>query len=184
MQFDEILREYINQENIIKIEKTTNLNLKQLTIIGGIFLGSIVYIFMGLSILIDIVSFGYPAYKSFKSLQTKKNEDDSQWLTYWIVYSFVNLSEYILFLFSWIPLYYQFKLVFMIWLAHEKTRGAEIIYKNYLENILKKHEIKIDEAIEKIDSIKVQECVTNLNETMSENLITDMLDSDDKKKEN
>ena len=167
MEFNKIQKMYLNDEMINKIEKTTNLKFKQLTILIGCFFGSVIYMLMGLSILIDLVGFGYPAYKSFKSLQTKKSNDDSQWLTYWIVYSFVNLSEYILFLFSWIPLYYQFKLIFIIWLAHEHTRGAELIYKNYLENFLIKHEAKIDEAVEKIDNI------TDLGENFSE-LVTEI----------
>ena len=162
MDINKIQKMYLNDEIINKIEKTTNLKFKQLAILIGCLCGSIIYMLMGLSILIDLVGFGYPAYKSFKSLQTKKSDDDSQWLTYWIVYSFVNLSEYILFLFSWIPLYYQFKLIFIIWLAHEKTRGAELIYKNYLENILKNYELKIDETVENIDNI------SDLGKTLSE----------------
>lgn len=46
-----------------------------------------------------------------------------KWLTYWVVYSTISTVE-ILFasIFGWIPLYYEAKLVFVIWLQAPKTK--------------------------------------------------------------
>ena len=32
----------------------------------------------------------------------------------------------------WLPFYYTAKIVFMVWLMHSSTRGAEVIYRSFL----------------------------------------------------
>ena len=141
------------------IENLTNINKK--TIFWGIVTSTFTFIYltMGMSLITNLIGFIYPAYKSFKSLNSENNLDDKQWLTYWIVFSLFNLIEGITdLLFFWIPFYYQVKLLFLIWLFHDSTKGANIIYNNYLNKFIKKYEEKIDENInkvdEKIDNIK------------------------------
>lgn len=47
---------------------------------------------------------------SFKAIETKQKDDDTKWLTYWVVYAVFSLVEYFtdIFLF-WIPLYWFLK---------------------------------------------------------------------------
>lgn len=59
-----------------------------------------------------IVGFLYPMYMSFKSVQSPDKNDDTKWLIYWIVYSFMAIIETISdkFLY-WFPFYYTLKLL-------------------------------------------------------------------------
>lgn len=38
----------------------------------------------------------YPTLKSFEAIESPGSKDDEQWLTYWVVYSFVNIVEHLL----------------------------------------------------------------------------------------
>ena len=44
---------------------------------------------LGHKILLLLVSFLYPAYKSFVALETEDRSDDKRWLVYWVVFGFV-----------------------------------------------------------------------------------------------
>ena len=51
----------------------------------------------------------------FKAVESPQGDDDTQWLTYWIVYSTFNILEYFtdLILF-WIPFYSLLKVVVIL----------------------------------------------------------------------
>ncbi|KAL6513893.1 HVA22-like protein c [Orobanche hederae] len=44
-------------------------------------------------IAMPVVSLFYPLYCSIKAIETKSRIDDQQWLTYWVLYSFITLFE-------------------------------------------------------------------------------------------
>jgi receptor expression-enhancing protein 5/6 len=90
----------------------------------------------------------YPAYKSFKALETPAPEDDRQWLTYWVIMAFFTFIEYFAdsFLF-WLPFYYEAKLAFILWLQLPQFNGARWLYETHLQPMLKQHEAHIDEHI-------------------------------------
>ena len=44
---------------------------------------------LGHKILLILLSFLYPAYKSFVALESEDKSDDKRWLVYWIVFGFV-----------------------------------------------------------------------------------------------
>jgi len=41
----------------------------------------------------NLVGFIYPAYASFKAIETTGKDDDTQWLIYWVVYATFCLVE-------------------------------------------------------------------------------------------
>ena len=111
---------------------------KQPKSIGAGVLLFIIFIFGDLAGLVcNFVGYVYPAYMSFKAIESKEKEDDTQWLTYWVVYSFFSVLEtFISFLLNWIPFYFAFKLAFLIYLFHPKYTGAKTIYDNFLKKLL------------------------------------------------
>ena len=93
----------------------------------------------------------YPAYQSFKALESPGIDDDKQWLTYWCVHSFLQVFEYFgeYILTGTIPFYYLVKLVFLVYLMHPQYRGALACYANFVAPYLKAHQNNIDDAIKK-----------------------------------
>ncbi len=98
--------------------------------------------------LVNILQFTYPAYASFKALNTDTTDDDKQWLSYWIIVGLFNVLEFWLDLFvSWMPFYWEIKILFIVWAQLPMTRGAEFLYNTVVEPWLQKHEGSIDKAL-------------------------------------
>jgi receptor expression-enhancing protein 5/6 len=96
-------------------------------------LGLVIYFTGGIKLITDLVGFLYPAYMSFKALEGGKNFDGdaTQWMTYWIIFCSLTLLESIFpFMVEKIKWYYLIKCLFVIWLYHPKTTGAEVIYSS------------------------------------------------------
>lgn len=65
----------------------------------------------------------YPAYASFKALESPNPDDDKQWLTYWVVYGLCTSMETVSArLISWLPGYYLTKMLVLIWMMLPKTK--------------------------------------------------------------
>ncbi len=41
----------------------------------------------------QIVGFVYPAYASFKAIESPDKHDDTMWLTYWVVFAVFSIAE-------------------------------------------------------------------------------------------
>jgi receptor expression-enhancing protein 5/6 len=90
----------------------------------------------GAKLLVDLVGFLYPAYMSFKSMDGG-SIDDTQWLTYWVVFSFLNIFESLFaFVVNLIPFYFWIKIAMVIWMWHPNTHGAQTIYQQGLRPLL------------------------------------------------
>ncbi|EME29450.1 Receptor expression-enhancing protein 3 [Galdieria sulphuraria] len=93
----------------------------------------------------------YPAYCTFKTLKRQEFDEQTQWLTFWIVYScFMVLERVADVLLAWIPLYYECKLLFVCWLVLPQFRGAHLLYKQYVGPCLARRETQIDHTINKV----------------------------------
>jgi receptor expression-enhancing protein 5/6 len=93
--------------------------------------GSVLFALGGAKLLSDLVGFLYPAYASFKAIDSSDPNDDTQWLTYWVIFAIFNLLESTLsFLVTWIPFYFLIKLAFLVWLYHPTTSGAVVVYSS------------------------------------------------------
>ena len=63
------------------------------------------------------IGFIYPAYESYKALESKRTDAAAEWLTYWVIFSLFSVFESVAdWLISWIPFYYILKLLFLLWL--------------------------------------------------------------------
>ncbi|KAI8082889.1 TB2/DP1, HVA22 family-domain-containing protein [Halteromyces radiatus] len=104
--------------------------------VGGI---AFIMIFFNIAgqLLTNVISWIYPAYASFKAIESPGNNDDKQWLTYWTVIGFVQLLEYFSdILLYWFPFYYLFKTLFVLYLVLPQFRGAELLYGRFLRPVL------------------------------------------------
>jgi receptor expression-enhancing protein 5/6 len=89
----------------------------------------------GGKLIVDLCGFVYPAYMSFKSLEA--NNDETQWLTYWVVFSTYSIAESFLApLVSMIPFYFWIKIGLIVYMYHPATKGALTIYQQALRPLL------------------------------------------------
>lgn len=97
-----------------------------------------------------ILVFGllYPAYASYKAVKTKNIKEYVKWMMYWIVFALFTAAETFSDVFlSWMPFYYEIKMVFVFWLLSPVTQGSSFLYKKFVHPQLLKREKEIDEAI-------------------------------------
>lgn len=92
----------------------------------------------------------YPAYRSYKAIKNKDVREYVKWMMYWIIFAFFTAAETFADVFlSWLPLYYEIKIVFIIWLLSPATKGSSILYRKFVHPRLVKHEKTIDQYIAK-----------------------------------
>jgi len=122
----------VTQNEIMKtLEKKTG-HPKTYFFLGAVALiGTITALIGGMKLVTDLVGFLYPAYMSFKCMESTNDltQDATQWLTYWVVFSSVTVIESMAgFIINWIPMYFLIKTGVIIWMYHPKTKGAEMVY--------------------------------------------------------
>ena len=149
-QFEKVL-EQLGFSNFNDVKPLNDLSkkvgLKPNVLLGGLMLFVVILIALnfGACILTSSVGFLYPAYMSFKAIESRGSQDDTQWLTFWVVYAICTIFDPIFnYILYFIPFYYLFKLAFYIYLFHPKSRGAETIYNLGIKKFLKSVEQHID----------------------------------------
>ncbi|KAF2861854.1 hypothetical protein K470DRAFT_256399, partial [Piedraia hortae CBS 480.64] len=80
--------------------------------------------------LVNTAGFALPAYYSLQALFSQGKSDDTQWLTYWVVYAFLTVIESAINAAYWFPFYYIFKFILVIWMALPSTAGAQVIFRS------------------------------------------------------
>jgi len=131
-----------------KLEETTHVP-KEYIFIGGAFILTLAFLSgVGTGTLCSVIGFIFPAIKSVQAMESHASNEVTQWLVYWVVYSFFSVIEiFAETLLYWIPFYYRFKLGFLLWAMLPQTRGAKYLYDNFLKDLLKKSESKIDAVL-------------------------------------
>merc|ERR1712159_766321 len=142
------------EEFLDKIEVMQTLQdktgIKKLYIAAGLCLALTIFILFGFGagLLCNFVGFVYPAFASFKSLESSNANDDRLWLTYWVVYScFCLIEGFLEYLLFWVPFYFPIKLGFLFYLFLPQTQGARKLYEAILRPALKPYVSIIDEAV-------------------------------------
>lgn len=132
--------------------------------------GVIIVLFLGLlgafggSPVANLVGFIYPTYKSYKALKSEKKDDDTQWLTYWVVYSFfIVVESFTDILMSWIPMYYIAKICFLLFCMSSTFQGSSIIFHKFIEPFLDYSSKSLDEVEE-----DMRDAVEDLQEQLTE----------------
>ncbi|KAI8380329.1 TB2/DP1, HVA22 family-domain-containing protein [Blakeslea trispora] len=107
----------------------------------------------GAKILTNAMAWIYPAYASFKTIESPSRENDTQWLTYWTVIAFFRMVEYFSdILLFWFPFYYTFKIIFILWLILPQFQGAQFVYFHVLRPFLLAAEPEIERRKTKLNN--------------------------------
>lgn len=74
-----------------------------------------------------------PGYFSLQALETRTTDDDTQYLTYWVVYACFSVVEFwsrtILY---WVPFYWVFKTIFFLYLGLPQFGGSRLVYTHVI----------------------------------------------------
>lgn len=134
-QLDKELSKYPALNNL---EKQTG--APKVYVAGGV--GALYFLLVllnyGGQFLVNIIGFGIPGFYSLNSLFTISREDDIQWLSYWVIFSFLTVIESGISIVYWFPFYYTFKLVFVLWLGLPQFGGAQLVFRSFLQPLLGK----------------------------------------------
>lgn len=136
---------------LVKIEEKTYIK-RQYVVFGlAVLCGIYLMVGYGSQFLCSFIGFLYPAYASVKAIESHQKEDDTKWLTYWVVYSAFALLEFFtdIFLF-WIPFYWFIKCLFLMYcMVPTSYNGSITIYNNIIKPFVLKHEKEVDQAIDR-----------------------------------
>lgn len=103
--------------------------------------------------LFMILGYAYPAFECFKTVE--KNKVDIRelrfWCQYWIIVAVLSVCERFGDVFiSWVPLYGELKLAFIIYLWYPKTKGTSYVYENMLRPFVWRHETDIEKNLREL----------------------------------
>jgi len=100
------------------------------------------------STVCELIGLAYPTWCSFKALESTSKDEHSQWLTYWVIYSFFRFVEIFADVFiGWFPFYYTLKVLFLIVLQLPQLQVPRYIYVVHVRPLLKKKEKEMDEIV-------------------------------------
>jgi len=108
-----------------------------------------VYVFLGLAtiyvflvffniageFLVNFAGFLVPGYYSLEALFSTSKVDDTQWLTYWVVFAFLTVIESAINAAYWFPFYYIVKFILILWMALPQTAGAQIVFRSFMQPV-------------------------------------------------
>ena len=124
--------------------------------------GKYIMIALGVALLFTIIGFLdkyitclvgilLPTFFSIKAIESKEEDDDKLWLTYWTIYAvFSFLDLFVGWILKIIPFYFIIKLVFLVWCFMPNTKGAIIVYDKFIKPFFLKNEGKFDRIVNKL----------------------------------
>ncbi|KAF9436201.1 ER membrane protein DP1/Yop1 [Entomortierella beljakovae] len=149
-QLDKELSKY---PQLLQLEAVTGVPKTYFVAGAGAFFFLMIFFNFAGKLLSNLLGWVYPAYRSFKALETPEKDDDRQWLTYWTVYGFVSILEsFTDILLYWFPFYFFLKTVFLLWLMLPTFNGAATVYARALRPFLVKHKSEIDSSYHNLKS--------------------------------
>jgi len=134
-QISQIDKELSKYPALNKFEKQTNVPKVYafLGLVGLYFF--LVFFNIGGEFLVNFAGFILPGYYSLEALFSTSKVDDTQWLTYWVVYAFLTVLESVINAVYWFPFYYVFKFILILWMALPVTNGAQIVFRSFLQPV-------------------------------------------------
>ncbi|XP_044609621.1 receptor expression-enhancing protein 6 isoform X1 [Equus asinus] len=148
------LERLLEQRNVVTealgaLEARTGVDKRYLATGAATLLGLYLLFGYGASLLCNLIGFVYPAYASVKAIESPNKDDDTVWLTYWVVYGLFGLAEFFSdLLLSWFPFYYVGKCGFLLFcMAPGPWNGAHLLYHRVIRPLFLKHHEAVDSIV-------------------------------------
>lgn len=128
-----------------KLEELTTVSKKSQ--FHGIVIFVILYLAVGqgASILCNAIGCLFPLYASVKAIESQVFDNVTKWLTYWLVFSSVNLMEMFL---VWFPAYYLLKFALFVWCMYPAPfNGSQVLYRTLLRPVVLRHQKTVDDVL-------------------------------------
>ncbi|XP_024399110.1 putative HVA22-like protein g isoform X1 [Physcomitrium patens] len=103
--------------------------------------------------IIMLLGYVYPAYACFKVVERDRPDLEHLqfWCQYWIIIAALTVFERLGdVLVSWVPMYSEAKLAFIVYLWHPNTLGTKYVYSTFLRPIVARHEAEIDHHLHEL----------------------------------
>lgn len=96
-----------------------------------------------------LVGYVAPAYNNYKAILREDAPTTKYWATYWVIFAFfVSLEWAIDLVISWVPFYYEIKLLFVLALWHPRFQVAQYLFQHGLAPFLANYERDIDRFLQ------------------------------------
>eukprot|EP01134_Creolimax_fragrantissima_P000133 CFRG0133T1 len=151
------------QPHIKKATEKTGVSAAHVVLAGSVVAFLLSWCIFGAHFVTTAVAVAYPSYASVMAIESHGSGDESQWLTYWVIFGFLSLAEFLSdIIVYYVPFYYYMKLAFTIWLFLPSTKGATVVYTT----LIKPHVKSTSKFSEKASNVAqdIKESVEKVNE--------------------
>ncbi|KAF5388488.1 hypothetical protein D9757_004586 [Collybiopsis confluens] len=100
-------------------------------------------------------AFCLPCYRTYKTLSQRPivEADVERWCRYWVIIGgFIGLEYVAGWLLSWLPMYWELKTVWLLFLSLPQIQGSTFIYNSYVQPFFARNEKEIDAGIVSIQT--------------------------------
>ena len=146
-----LIEKWHMQMNLIQ-EKT---GIKGIFVVIGLVL-SVIFVYFNIfdTIITNLVGTLYPAFWTIKSIEKNDLSDQKNWLTYWAVFgSFVLVDMFSPIIVKFVPFYFVFKIMFLIWLFMPGSQGCNIIYNLIVKKIMRRYVEKFEDVMDNVENV-------------------------------
>lgn len=130
-------------------EKKTGIDRLYIFLASVGFLALYLVVGIGQQLVCNIIGFLYPAYCSMKALESPTKEDDTKWLTYWVVFAVFTIIEFFAdYIVYWLPIYWLIKCLFYVWLMVPMDyNGSLFLYRRIIRPKFLQYQPNVDALI-------------------------------------
>ncbi|XP_074577629.1 putative HVA22-like protein g [Curcuma longa] len=98
-------------------------------------------------LLLVFFGYAYPAFECFKAVENHpyNNQQLRFWCHYWIIVTAITVVERFGYFSSWLPMYGEAKLAFLVYLWFPKTKGSDVVYEVFLRPLVMQYEPDMEE---------------------------------------